>query len=140
MTVINNILRNFIGEDYLGVEALGGGFLFLHSQIVVPFEIVPVLQAKAWINELLWEHFDCKNIFATRKATLELNVNGFAISMLKNHIAHFKAVWSFFRFLPSFYISVKLAIFCYWMPPKLTPTARFLALFELYSLFLFIFW
>jgi len=69
-----------------------------------------------------------------------MNINGFAVPVLKNHIAHFKAIRCFFRFLPSFYVSVKLAIFCYWMPPKLTTATRLLAFFEFYPLFLLIFW
>jgi len=112
----------------------------LHSQIIVPFEIVPMFQAKAWINELFREHFDCEDIVTSREAAFELNINGFAIAVLENHIAHFKTVWSLFRFLPSFYISVKLTVFSYWMTPKLTSATRFLALFEFYPLFLFIFW
>jgi len=112
----------------------------LHSYIIVSLKVVSVLKAKAGINELFWEHFYCKDVFAARKAAFELNVNGFAISVLKNHIAHLKAIRSLFRFLPSFYVSVKFAIFGYRMTPKFATAARFLAFFEFYPLFLFIFW
>jgi len=99
-----------------------------------------MFKAKAGVNELFWEHFYRENAFAARKAAFELNVNCFSIPVLKNHIAHFKAVWGFFGLLPGFYVSVKLAVFGYWMTPKLTTAARFLAFFEFYPLFLFIFW
>jgi len=112
----------------------------LHSQIVVPLKVVSVLKAKAWIDELFWEHFNCENIIATREAAFELNINCFAVAVLKNHISHFKAVWYFFWFLPSFYVSVKFTIFCYRVPPELTPTTRLLAFFEFYPLFLLVFW
>jgi len=134
---VGGVFETAVWED---VKALGRSFLFLHSYIVVSLEIVSVFKAKAGINELLWEHFDCENVFAARKAAFKLNVNGLAIPVLKNHITHFKAVWGFFRLLPGFYVSVKLAVFGYRMTPKLTTAAGFLAFFEFYPLFLFIFW
>jgi len=74
------------------VTTLGAGFLFLQPDVVASFKIVPMLQAKAWVNELLWEHLYRKGIFAIIQATFELNFNRFIIAMLKKHIAHFKTI------------------------------------------------
>ena len=119
---------------------LAAGFLLLHPDVIASLKIVPVLQAKTRVNKLLREHLYREGAFATVQAALELNLNRFVIAMLKKHIAGLKAIQSLFGLLPSLYVSVQFTVFGYRMPPKLATAARFLAFFQLHSLFFLVFW
>ncbi len=114
--------------------------LFLHdSDEIFALEVVPVLHAEARIDGLLGENLDGEKFVATVQAALEGEVHGFRVVVAEDDVLGFDAFYVLLLLLAQLDVAVLVAVFGDGMTPELAAAARFLANFELDTLFLFVF-
>jgi hypothetical protein len=117
-----------------------GPFFFLvHPNEVRPTEVIAVFDAITGINELLRKNLDDVVLVATFQAAQEVQIENLGVIVLENHIFDVNAFEFLFVFRPLLDITMQFAILGNGMAPKLFSAARFLANFELYAFFLFVF-
>ncbi len=114
-------------------------FLVAHqADKVRPLEIVPMLVAKARINELLRKDLDFEQVLATVQAAAELEIDDVGVIVAKYDVLRIDVLDILFLLLPVLDITVLVAILGDRMSPEFFSAARFLANLELDAFLLFI--